>query len=97
VSVYSCVIHVFVQSLFLGNHNCVAVISNYVPEEEVTCYTLPEANNKEPKLPASLAHAVHKFVMMVLCCRFLPTGLPAMIMLIVLMLSRPFSDQHTSG
>lgn len=43
-----------------------AVISNYVPEEEVTCYTLPDSNENEPKLPSELAQPVHKFIMMVL-------------------------------
>lgn len=43
-----------------------AVISNYVPEEEVTCYTLPDSNENEPKLPPELAQSVHKFIMMVL-------------------------------
>lgn len=53
---------------FSGNHNCVAVISNYVPEEEVTCYTLPETIDSEPKLPPALAKPVHTFIMMV--CRY---------------------------
>lgn len=48
-----------------GNHNCVAVISNYVPEEEVMCYTLSESINGEPQLPLALAKPVHKFIMMV--------------------------------
>ncbi|XP_025206493.1 ankyrin repeat and MYND domain-containing protein 2 isoform X1 [Melanaphis sacchari] len=49
---------------FVGNHNCVAVISNYVPEDEVTCYTLSDSNDNEPKLPPELAQPVHKFIMM---------------------------------
>jgi len=48
-----------------GNHNCVAVISNYIPEEEIMCYTLPETIESEPKLPPALARPVHKFIMMV--------------------------------
>lgn len=43
-----------------------AVISNYVPEEEITCYTLPETIDSEPKLPSALAQPVHKFIMMVM-------------------------------
>lgn len=49
----------------LGNHNCVAVISNYVPEEEVMCFTLSETIDGEPQLPLALAKPVHKFIMMV--------------------------------
>lgn len=49
---------------FVGNHNCVAVISNYIPIEEVICYTLPETIDSEPKLPPALAKPVHKFITM---------------------------------
>lgn len=51
-----------------------AVISNYVPEEEVTCYTIPDSNDNEPKLPPELAQPVHKFIMMVLLLFILATS-----------------------
>ena len=27
------------MSAFVGNHNCVAVINNFVPKDDVWCYT----------------------------------------------------------
>lgn len=58
--------HVFINLLCSqGNHNCVAVISNYVPEEEVMCFTVSETVDGEPQLPLALAKPVHKFIMMV--------------------------------
>ncbi|XP_050533556.1 ankyrin repeat and MYND domain-containing protein 2 [Daktulosphaira vitifoliae] len=49
---------------FVGNHNCVSVISNYVPVDEVMRYTFPDSVDSEPKLPPVLGPLVHKFIMM---------------------------------
>ncbi len=48
-----------------GNSECVAVINNYVPKEDVYYYTRKQPLEKEPKLPVELAKPIHKLVMSV--------------------------------
>jgi len=51
------------MAAFVGNHNCVAVINNFVPKEEVWYYTRKQPLETEPKLPLHLAKSVYKIVM----------------------------------
>ncbi|XP_039292337.1 LOW QUALITY PROTEIN: ankyrin repeat and MYND domain-containing protein 2 [Nilaparvata lugens] len=50
---------------FVGNHNCVAVINNFIPKSEVDYYTVTRGLEKEPILPPALATAFHKFIIKV--------------------------------
>ncbi|VVC34913.1 Hypothetical protein CINCED_3A025173 [Cinara cedri] len=49
---------------FVGNHNCVGVISNYVPVEEVSCFAVPESVHSDPVISVELVQPIHKFIMM---------------------------------
>lgn len=55
----------------VGNHNCVAVMNNFVPRAEVDYFTVPQGLEKEPRLPPFLAAPLHKFIMQVLVFLFL--------------------------
>ena len=50
---------------FVGNHECVAVINNFVPKEAVFFYTRKQPLESEPKLPLSLAKPLHSLVSIV--------------------------------
>lgn len=47
---------------FVGNHECVSVINNYVPKEAVFFFTRKQPLETEPKLPLSLAKPLHGLV-----------------------------------
>ena len=51
--------------LHAGNHQCVSVINNFIPREDVDIYTVAAKGQSEPKLPPAAAPALHKFVMQV--------------------------------
>ncbi|KAL1140202.1 hypothetical protein AAG570_000134 [Ranatra chinensis] len=53
------------MAAFVGFHNCVAVINNYIPKSEVEYYTLTHGLETEPKLPSVYASPLHKFIMQV--------------------------------
>ena len=48
---------------FVGNHECVAIINNYVPKEDVYYYTRKQPFEEEPKLPLKMAKPLHELVM----------------------------------
>ena len=50
---------------FVGNHECVAVINNYVPKEAVYYYTRKQPLEEKAKLPLELAKPLHELVMLV--------------------------------
>jgi len=49
----------------LGNHECVAVINNFVPLEDVSYFTRKQPFEDEPKLKPQLARPIHNLVMSV--------------------------------
>lgn len=51
------------MAAFVGNHNCVATINNFVSKSEVDCYTVIRGTQTEPHLPPFLAESFHKFIM----------------------------------
>ncbi|XP_023326943.1 ankyrin repeat and MYND domain-containing protein 2 [Eurytemora carolleeae] len=51
------------MAAFVGNHECVSVINNFVPKDDVWYYTRLQPLEDEPKLPAKLAHPLYKMVM----------------------------------
>jgi len=51
------------MAAFVGNHDCVAVINNYVPKESVYYYTKKQPFEEEAKLPLAMAQPLHKLVM----------------------------------
>lgn len=53
------------MAAFVGHHNCVATINNYIPKSDVDYYTKPQGSSKEPLLPPFLAESFHKFIMQV--------------------------------
>ena len=50
---------------FPGNHECVAVINNFVPFEDVAYFTRKQPFEDEPKLKPELGKPIHKLVMSV--------------------------------
>ncbi|XP_014240481.1 ankyrin repeat and MYND domain-containing protein 2 [Cimex lectularius] len=50
---------------FVGNHQCVAVINNYLPKCEVDYYTISHSLNQGPFLSPTVATTVHKLIMQV--------------------------------
>ena len=51
---------------FVGNHECVAVINNYVPKEDIFYYTRKQPFEEKAKLPLKMATPLHNLVMLVL-------------------------------
>lgn len=51
------------MAAFVGNHNCVSVINNFVPKEDVTYFTRKQPFEEKPKLSAELAKPLHDLVM----------------------------------
>ena len=52
------------MAAFVGNHDCVAIINNYVPKEDVLYFTRKQPLEEKPKLPPELAKPLHDLVMM---------------------------------
>ncbi|KAH9523881.1 Ankyrin repeat and MYND domain-containing protein 2 [Bulinus truncatus] len=50
------------MAAFVGQHQCVSVINNYFPREEIDYYTKPQGLEKEPKLPSNVAPALWTLV-----------------------------------
>lgn len=50
------------MAAFVGNHNCVAAINNFVPMSDVQYYIVPNGLDMDPKLPPVLAEPFHKFI-----------------------------------
>ncbi|XP_050304527.1 ankyrin repeat and MYND domain-containing protein 2 [Anthonomus grandis grandis] len=51
------------MAAFVGHHNCVSVINNFVPKEEVEYYTHASGTSSTPYLPPFLLESFHKFIM----------------------------------
>lgn len=51
------------MAAFVGNHNCVATINNFIPKSDIDYYTIPQGLQTTPVLPPFLADSFHKFVM----------------------------------
>ena len=52
------------MAAFVGNHDCVAIINNYVPKEDVLYFTRKQPLEEKPKLSPELAKPLHDLVMM---------------------------------
>lgn len=50
------------MAAFVGNHDCVAAINNFVPMSDVQYYIVPNGLDMDPKLPPVLAESFHKFI-----------------------------------
>ncbi|XP_054289369.1 ankyrin repeat and MYND domain-containing protein 2 isoform X2 [Macrosteles quadrilineatus] len=53
------------MAAFVGNHLCVAVINNFIPQSEIDYFTVSHGLESVPKLSPFLASPVHKFAMQV--------------------------------
>ncbi|KAJ8035687.1 Ankyrin repeat and MYND domain-containing protein 2 [Holothuria leucospilota] len=51
------------MAAFVGQHECVTVIKNFFPSDELNYYTVPHGFEKEPKLRTDLAPTLHKFIL----------------------------------
>lgn len=49
------------MAAFVGNHNCVATINNFIPKSDVDYYTIKQGLQEKPSLPMFLADPFHKF------------------------------------
>lgn len=50
------------MAAFVGNHDVVSIINNFIPKEAIDYYTEARGLEKEPKLPPSLANSMHRLV-----------------------------------
>ncbi|XP_072744431.1 ankyrin repeat and MYND domain-containing protein 2 isoform X2 [Anoplolepis gracilipes] len=53
------------MAAFVGNHNCVATINNFIPKADIDYFIKPQGLQSEPMLPAHLADCFHQFIMQV--------------------------------
>lgn len=53
------------MAAFVGNHNCVAAINNFIPKADIDYYVKPQGLQTEPMLPPHLADSFFKFVVQV--------------------------------
>ncbi|XP_014211091.1 ankyrin repeat and MYND domain-containing protein 2 [Copidosoma floridanum] len=53
------------MAAFVGNHNCVVVINNFIPKADVDYYIKAQGLQKEPMLHPHLADSFHLFIMQV--------------------------------
>lgn len=51
------------MAAFVGNHDVVTIINNFIPREEVEYFTVTHGLEKEPKLPPELATLLYRFVL----------------------------------
>ncbi len=51
--------------LVSGNHECVSVINNYIPKDQVLYYTQKQPFEEQPKLPRHLATPLYELIMQV--------------------------------
>ncbi|XP_048730771.1 ankyrin repeat and MYND domain-containing protein 2-like [Ostrea edulis] len=52
------------MAAFIGQHQCVSVINNFFPKENLQYFTKPQGLEKEPKLPPEMAPALCKMINM---------------------------------
>ncbi|XP_061181464.1 ankyrin repeat and MYND domain-containing protein 2-like isoform X1 [Saccostrea echinata] len=52
------------MAAFVGQHQCVSVINNFFPKEQLLYFTKPQGLEKEPKLPPEMAPALCKMINM---------------------------------
>lgn len=50
------------MAAFVGNHNCVATINNFIPKADIDYYMKPQGLQTEPMLQAHLADSFHSFI-----------------------------------
>ncbi|KAK7497546.1 hypothetical protein BaRGS_00011186 [Batillaria attramentaria] len=50
------------MAAFVGQHQCVRVINNFFPKQELERFTVPQGFEKEPKLPKHLLQPVLKLI-----------------------------------
>ena len=53
------------MAAFVGNHECVSVINNFVPKEDVFYYTRKQPFEEKAKLPINMAKPLYELVMLV--------------------------------
>ncbi|KYN07474.1 PREDICTED: ankyrin repeat and MYND domain-containing protein 2 [Cyphomyrmex costatus] len=53
------------MAAFVGNHNCVATINNFIPKADIDYYIKPQGLQTEPMLPPYLADYFHKFIIQI--------------------------------
>lgn len=53
------------MAAFVGNHNCVAVINNFIPKTDIAYFIKPQGFQKEPLLNPHLADSFHSFTMQI--------------------------------
>ncbi|XP_066245354.1 ankyrin repeat and MYND domain-containing protein 2 [Euwallacea similis] len=53
------------MAAFVGHHNCVAIINNFVPKEDIEYYTHPHGIQSSAPLPPLLLESFHKFIMQI--------------------------------
>ncbi|XKL68525.1 hypothetical protein PGB90_004016 [Kerria lacca] len=53
------------MAAFVGNHNCVSVINNYVPKSDVDYYTIPKGIETKAKLLPVLSFPLYNYIMQV--------------------------------
>lgn len=53
------------MAAFVGNHNCVATINNFIPKADIDYYTKPQGSQTEPMLPPHLADSFHNFIIQI--------------------------------
>lgn len=53
------------MAAFVGNHNCVATINNFIPKADIDYYVKPQGLQTESMLPPHLADSFHKFIMQI--------------------------------
>uniref|UniRef100_A0A8C9WSY0 Ankyrin repeat and MYND domain containing 2 n=1 Tax=Sander lucioperca TaxID=283035 RepID=A0A8C9WSY0_SANLU len=51
------------MAAFVGQHDCVTVITNFFSRARLEYYTQPQGQEKEPRLPPRLAGPLHKIIM----------------------------------
>lgn len=53
------------MAAFVGNHNCVVTINNFIPKADIDYYIKPQGLQTEPMLHPHLADSFHSFIMQV--------------------------------
>ncbi|KAF5273993.1 hypothetical protein FQA39_LY01108 [Lamprigera yunnana] len=53
------------MAAFVGNHNCVSTINNFISKSEIDYYTVTNPEFPKPPLPSFLTESFHKFVMQI--------------------------------
>lgn len=90
---------------FVGNHECVAIINNFVPKEDVFYYTRKQPFEEKPKLPLEMAKPLHdlvmtmnshpvKVAMVVKSHESLFNNLPTLVKILELMSEREFKNRR---